>query len=357
MLLIEALQLYSMTKLVTTVSVLQLVDRGLLDLDDPAIVEKHLPELWSQPIMRFRETDAEPTFTARTVPLTLKHLLTHTSGLSYFFNTPEITRWEKHVGRRTESLWSGTVEGFVQPLIFEPGTQWRYSIGIDWAGILVERVSGEDLETYFAKHIFEPLGIKNITFVPTPEVQDRLQKVCTRDGDRIVHTESMRSITNPSLGQLSGGGGLFGTARDYLRFLRGLLASGVPGAEGTILSQKAFKTLFTDALPPRGQGVHAGLAEMTTRQTYHDPEHTANDAQYLGHSVGLVLNVRDSVNGRKAGSGCWDGAARTQYWLDPTTGVAVSVKTSVHTTDQPGHCVHPHAHPPPRAIHESVQCF
>jgi len=325
--LIVALQLYSTTKLVTSVAVLQLVDRGLLDLDDGSLIETKLPELWAQDIVAFADEneDTQPTFTKRTKPITLRQLLTHTSGLSYMFNAPEIARWEKSIGRK-DGIWAGTVEGFTQPLIFEPGTRWWYSIGIDWAGILVERVSGQRLEEYFREHIFEPLGIKHLTFIPTSDVQARLQQVCERGADgKLQHCEGMRSTSNPNLGQYSGGGGLFGTARDYLRFLRGILASGA-GAQGAILSQKAFKELFTNSLPARdgSNTVHADIAAMAKRQTYHDPAHVNNDAQYLEHSVGLVLNTRDSVNGRRAGSGCWDGAAKTQYWLDPTTGVAVS---------------------------------
>lgn len=315
-----------MTKLVTSVAALQLIDRGLVDLDDPRVIEDKLPELCAQEILSYKSGEA--VYTPRTRPITLRRLLTHTSGLGYHFNSPELARWQEEEGPGVGvGIWSGTVEGFTEPLLFEPGTRWRYSIGIDWAGILVERLSGQGLEDYFQQNIFKPLGIDDISFIPTPEMLARMQQTCSRDdAGKPVPCPSLRPIDNPNLGQVSGGGGLFGTAKGYLRFLAGILAS---KEEGGIISPSAFKTLFTNALPPRGDDntCYADLARSAKQQTYHDPDHVANDAQYLEHSIGLVLNTRDSVNGRKAGSGCWDGAAKTQYWLDPTTGIAVSLDT------------------------------
>lgn len=128
------------------------------------------------------------------------------------------------------------------------------------------------------------------------------------------------------VGELAGGAGLFGTAKDYLSFLRGVLASD-PSRQSTsdnngtskLISGESFRELFNDSIPPTVP--KTGLLSMMQRQTYHDPTYTLEE---VGHSVGLCLNFRDSKYGRKAGSGCWDGAAKTQYWLDPVSGIAVS---------------------------------
>ncbi len=317
------LQLYSMTKLVTTVAVLQLVDRGLIDLDDAELVEKHCPELCALPVLMSKEGD-KLLSTPRTQPITVRRLLTHTSGLAYTFTSPLLAEW--HVQNRPPPHYGEkTTKGFEEPLVFQPGERWLYSIGIDWAGILVERVSGQTLQEYFHEHIFGPIGltVDDMTFIPNDDVRARMQKIAKREEDgTLVQGVPMRplDIGADNIGQLSGGGGLHGTAKAYLRFLQGVLNR----ADG-IVSKAGFTELFTDSLPADAPPeVKKGLAVMTIRTNYHDPEHTANDAALLGHSVGLVLSLKNSINGRRKGSGCWDGAAKTHYWLDPTTGIAVS---------------------------------
>lgn len=305
----------------TTTAVLQLVDRGLVALDDPAVVEKYAPELLKLDILK-EYNDSGPVWAKRQNPITLKHLLSHSSGLAYSFTSPNVARWTEETG--APGPWGGTIEGFCEPLNFEPGTSWVYGIGIDWAGIIIERVTGQTLAEYFQENIFAPLGIENFTFYPSDHVRSHIQQVVGRNEDgSLKPVPSIRSLdTTP--GQLSGGGGLIGTARGYLRFLQGVLASKTEG-NGGLISPASFKTLFTNALPPRGPDntCYQGIGTMTKRQDYHDPAHVTNGtAEGLEHSVGLLLNITDSVYGRKAGSGCWDGAAKTQYWVDPTTGVA-----------------------------------
>ncbi|WOO79889.1 Acyltransferase LovD [Vanrija pseudolonga] len=319
---------HSCTKLMTTVAVLQLVDAGVLSLSDPAVVEKYAPELYAVPILEGYDESGKAILKKRTQPLTLTHLLTHTSGMTYAFINANTARWVKENKLPGYFEHEAGLAGFVVPLAFEPGSSWTYGMGIDWAGIIVERASGQTLEEYMSANIWQPLGLKSMTFLPGQDHFDRLQKVQTRDASgALVPSEPLRPICpNPSIRQLAGGGGVMGTPRDYLRFLRGILASQnpTPSADNPALfSPQAFNTLFTNALPPRDvTPVYASLEKVTTMQSYHDSAHTANNAQSLGHSVGLVLNFEDSVHGRKAGSGCWDGAAKSQYWLDPKTGIA-----------------------------------
>lgn len=140
-----------------------------------------------------------------------------------------------------------------------------------------------------------------------------------------------RSMDSEDYGPIySGGGGLFGTARDYLTILRHVLASSEPNINNTsppLLSQKSFKALFEDCLDPAPE-IRKDLAEMAKNQHVHDPAvlHEGT-GQYIGHSPGLFLNMIDSKHGRKAMAGFWDGAAKTAMWLDPTTGLAVSERS------------------------------
>ncbi|TXT10573.1 hypothetical protein VHUM_02078 [Vanrija humicola] len=310
-------QMYSMTKLVTAVAALQLVDEGKLQVDDPAIIEETLPELCAQPILSY-DADGKEVLTARKNPITLRRLLSHTSGLGYPTLDPRLARWLKENDPPVFFNPDSGLKALEVPLLFEPGTSFVYGIGIDWAGVLVERLSGKTLEEYFQERIFRPLGITSITFILTQDIIDRLQHVTDRDDEGKLHlAPSLRELTPHTMEQFHGGDGLYGNAKDYLRFLQAVLASQKPGG---IISPESYKWLFEDALPERG-------GDNTAHQVLHQflhilpVDHTllADGGKALGFSLSLQLNSVDSALGRKAGSASWGGAAKTLYWLDPVT--------------------------------------
>lgn len=326
--LTTVIQLYSMTKLVVAVAILQQVDKGTISLDDAALVETYAPELCKLPILTGFDDAGKPLYKDRITPITLRHLLTHTSGLGYDFLSMELTQWVQTTG--APGIWKNDagIKGFEIPLLFEPGTKYAYSVGIDWAGIILERVTGETLDSYFQKNIFAPLGIKTISFIAPPEVQAKMQTMIGRN----VTTDELQPSTGAKevgteIAQMSGGAGLVGTAKDYLRFLQGVLAGGTEKGS-PIVSKTAFKTLFTDAFPKREENnsCHADLSMFMTAIGFTDPNNTANNGQNIGQSVGFALDTADSCFGRKAGTGTWLGAAKTYYWVDPASGVAVSVR-------------------------------
>jgi methyl acetate hydrolase len=305
--------LHSMTKLVTSVAVLQLVDAGKVDLDSPAVLAAYCPELAALAVLTAIE-GGRPVFVPRSAPLTVRHLLTHTSGLSYTFTSGLVARYNALTG--SLGHWAGTLEGYCAPLVFQPGDKWKYSTGLEWAGFLVERVSGMRLDTYFSKHIFGPLGIDHaLSFFPTPEVLAKLQVLCKRDGGKLVHSAGTRPLDAERVraAPLRGGGGLFGTAEGYLRFLQGLLAK-------AIVSEASFDELFTDSLSP------AVAAQMGRDVAAILGDEAGEDAQKVGQSVGCMIFKSDSRFGPKAGSGAWGGMANTQYWLDPAMGIAVGLE-------------------------------
>lgn len=308
-------QLYSMSKLVTAVAVLQLVDLGKVDLDSPDLLARYCPELAALDVLTgFTDKGGEPTFVPRTIPLTTRHLLTHTSGLSYTFNSGRMARYNELKGGLFD--WPRTMEGYCSPLIFQPGEKWHYSTGVDWAGFLVERVSGMRLSEYFSTHIFGPLGIDDaLSFFPTPDVIAKLQVCCKWDGDRLVHSGSPRlDEDRVRAAPLRAGGGLYGSAMGYLRFMQGVLAA---EAGVGLISPASFRTLFTDSLaPPVAAQMGRDVAAMLGSEA-------GEDAEKVGQSVGSLVFKADSRFGPKAGTGAWGGTANTQWWLDPTTGVAV----------------------------------
>lgn len=316
-------QLYSMTKLVTAVAALQLVDEGKLQIDDPEVIEQTLPELAALPILSY-DADGKEVLTARKNPITLRRLLSHTSGLGYTLFDPRYVRWMKDHGKAPGQFMSadGGLGALEIPLLFEPGTSFVYGVGIDWTGVLVERLSGLSLEDYFQQRIFKPLGIKSVTFNLTQEYIDGLQAVTDRDADGKLHLAgSLRQVVPHKMKQYHGGDGLYGTAKDYVRFLQGVLASAKPGG---LVSPESYKWLFTNVLPEReGTTVYEGLTGFLSLLPV-DRTLLADTGKALGYSLSLQLNNVDSAYGRKAGSASWGGAAKTLYWIDPASGIIVS---------------------------------
>jgi CubicO group peptidase (beta-lactamase class C family) len=213
-----------MTKLVVSVACLQLAERGLVKFDDPALIEKHCPELVAMPILEGFDDNNKPITRPRTKPLTLRRLLTHTSGLAYGFD-PVQARWDKATGA---PVWGAhaTVEAFTTPLHFEPGTKYNYSTGIDWAGILVWRVTGKTLEEYFNENIWKPCGITGMSFYPTEDIKKHLMGMTGRYQGKLVPYPGPRDLQklNPEdIGVLAGGAGLLGTVKGYVTFLQHIL--------------------------------------------------------------------------------------------------------------------------------------
>lgn len=215
----------------------------------------------------------------------------------------------------------------VAPLIYEPGSSFHYSQSIDWAGVLVERVSGMSLHDYMRKYIWGPLGAASMTFWPTEQVRQSKIWVCTRDeetneiqlfpnGFALARPET---VAEQEKSLLLGGGGLFGSQKDYLAFLRALLRSDPRyGAQDPLLSPAMYAELFTPTITSKGAEV---LCDMVNSWIPVEPLHTP---ETVNHSVGFALCLVDVPGRRRKGTGYWGGAAKTNYWIDPVRGIAVS---------------------------------
>lgn len=324
-----------MTKLVTSIACVQLEEAGKLSFDDPAVVEKHLPELAAQGILQAVSDDGSVTTTPRTQPLTLRHLLTHTSGLAYNFASPLLAKWETATHHKMWFEPRAGVESITIPLLFEPGSKYVYGLGLDWAGVLVERVSGLSLEDYFHKHIFGPAGVSrnDMTFIPTDSVKARLATMYARTDGGFAPTDALHAVQEwqPSDVVLqSGGAGLIGSVRAWLAFMSHILRC--QHKDGA-LSTKGFAKVFGNALPPR-EGhpqIYKDLGDMAHFEGITQAQYATGAA--VAHSLGLLIFEADSALGRKKGSGAWSGAARTRFWIDPASGVAGFCGTQVLETE------------------------
>lgn len=322
------LHLFSQSKFVTSLAVLQLVERGVLDYDDTELVGKYLPELALdklQILQGYDEQTGEPKLVPATRAITLRHLVTHSSGLAYYFVSPHIQRWRDEA--KLPPALSGGVkfDAWLQPLLFEPGTAWAYGTGLAMAGELVARVTGQSLEDYFQEHIFKPCGMTLTSFYPHEEIRQRLMEHTVRAKPNtqelhVPHAYPLGKPENPKdMAFCAGGEGLYGTVHDFLLLLQHVLrcspSNPNPPAK-PLISPKGFKMLFEPALTP---GTKKGLVGFLAAGNEPNPPATE---QSTDHSIALCLNLEDSLRGRRAGSGAWGGMARTHFWLDPKTGIA-----------------------------------
>jgi len=292
----------SMTKPVTSLALMQLVEQGKVSLDDPA--EKYLPQLAD---LKVFETFDAKTGDYRVRPVkhapTVRQLLTHTAGLGYNFTSPIVRDFKPRAG---ENYAAG-------PLLFEPGDAWLYSTGIDWAGRIVEKISGKNLETYFHDHIFGPLGMVDTAYNPAEERQRRLALVHRRkpDGGFLVDpAQPAMTVT-----QFIGGGGLASTAADYIRFVQMILNRGSFNGVKIVSAE-------TVAAMSRNQigkvGVRAVKTAMPERSS--DFSFVADGRDKWG--IGFMITADQTPGKRAAGGLSWGGINNTYFWVDPERGIA-----------------------------------
>jgi len=292
----------SMTKPVTSVAAMQLVEQGRLRLDDP--VTKYLPELANLKVFEsFDGRTGAYAVRPATTTLTVRHLLTHTSGLGYNFTSPVVRDFKPRDG---EQYAAG-------PLLFEPGAQWLYGTSTDWVGRLVESISGKTLDAYVRERILGPLGMVD-TFYNVPEnKQHRLVTVHRRRSDGSFEVDPNQPPI--AVTRFGGGGGLASTATDYARFLQMLLNGGTSGGS-RILSAE------TVALMGRSHigdvSVHAVKTAMPQRSS--DFSFVADGRDKWG--LGFLITADQREGTRSAGSLSWGGINNTYFWVDPSRGVA-----------------------------------
>jgi CubicO group peptidase (beta-lactamase class C family) len=306
----------SMTKAIVSVGALQLIERGEIDLEQP--VADILPEFDALQVLEGFDGD-EPRLRAPKRRATLRHLLTHTSGASYFFTNQDVFRYHQLTGIPDPS--SGKLATLFEiPLIADPGTRWEYGTSTDWLGLVVQAVSGQRLDVFCAERIFAPLGMVDATFAPTEEQVARMMTVHSRTPDGGLVPTPLATPADPEF--YSAGSGASATALDYIRFLRALLRGGELDGE-RVLQPETVELAFTDHL-------HGAPLPDITRSAV--PELTNDVPSWpiaQGWGLGFRLVLEDIPAMRRAGTGDWAGLTNCYFWIDRGSGITGAFLTQV----------------------------
>jgi CubicO group peptidase (beta-lactamase class C family) len=306
----------SMTKAITCVAAMQLVEAGKIALDDPVpAIDKAISE---PQVLEGFDASGAPILRPAKRPMTLRHLLTHTAGFSYEAWNADTLRYVTATGM--PSTQTGKLAALRLPLAFDPGDKWEYGINIDWVGRIVEAVSGKPIDAYFRDHILGPLGMSDTGFAPSAEQRARQANVHLRGADGSLAPQPLDAPLKPEF--YAGGGGLYSTARDYMAFLRMLLQGG---------SLDAVHILRPETVALMNQN-HVGDLPAGT-MTSHMPDRSNHVDFFPGQRVrwglGYMLNLEPGPNGRSPGTVSWAGIFNSYYWLDPTRRVAGVILTQI----------------------------
>jgi methyl acetate hydrolase len=301
----------SMTKAITSVAVMQLVEKGNIELDSP--VGEFLPQLKEVEVLEGFEADNNPILRPAKAVVTVHQLLTHTSGYVY-----EI--WNENAARYARTEYAADDDFLDVPVAFDPGTKWEYGISTDILGVLVEAISGQSLDDYFREHIFIPLGMSDTYFI-VPE--EKLPRLATAYFKSEQGELTPIPYSRPTGDFFSGGGGLRSTAHDYVRFMQAILNGGE--LDGVRILSAASVSLMSQN--------HIGDLEAADSITTSDPR-LSNDVDFIPDSVdkfglGFLINAEPIPGGRPAGSLAWAGLYNSYYWIDTKNDICGVVITQI----------------------------
>ena len=291
-------RIFSMTKPITATAIMTLYDQGKLSLDDK--VSKYIPEFAQTEV--YKKVDEKHGTEPQVDEMTIRHLLTHTSGIPYGWE-PGYTDSIYNVKQFMTQDW--TIEQMSKdlatvPLKFQPGTKYNYGLGVDIAGYIVEVVSGKKLDDYFRSVIFDPLKMDDTAFYVSEEKKEQMAVIYTHNEDgkiKIAENKFTLGVTEPPK-LLLGGAGLVSTLSDYEKFCRMLLNKGVLNGK-RVLSEKAVQLIMSDQLAPN--------VEWYPR---------------MGHGLSGTVKL-------DTGEYSWGGAAATKFWIDPTNNLIVICYTQL----------------------------
>lgn len=307
----------SCTKAVTGVAVMQMVEEGLVSLDDAA--KKYVPEIDEIQVLDGFSPDGEPKLRPPATDITLNQLMLHTAGFGYEFFSDDLLRYRTM--KDIPTILSCTFSSFRDVLLHDPGAQWTYGSSIEWLGKVVEAVRGKQLGDVMAERIFAPLGISDTAFELTSSMLERRVTIHQRADDGQLTPAPDLMLPQPPEVQL-GGAGLYGTVGDYLAFIRMILNDG-DAPNGRVLKAETV-----------AQMAQNGLGELKTAPWQSSIPSLANNGDFFPNeskswSYTFMVNDDEAPTGRPAGQLSWAGLANNFFWIDRQNGVGGMWSTQI----------------------------
>jgi methyl acetate hydrolase len=300
--------LFSTTKAITATAALQLVEEGRLDLDAPA--RNYAPDIGRLKVIEGFDADGEPRLRAPKREVTTKTLLLHTAGFGYDFFNATYARLAEQKGQ--PSVITASKAALMTPLLFDPGEKWEYGSNLDWVGQVVEGITGQRLGDVFQSRIFNPLGMRDMTFALHDGLRARLAGMHARNADGSLAPMDFELPSAPEVHM--GGHGLYGTVGDYMRFIRMWLNDG-RGEHGQVLKPETVRMAERN---------HLGQLKVTMLPGVIPS--LSNDAEFFpgqskSWSLPFMVNDEEAPTGRPAGALGWAGLANLFYWIDRKNGI------------------------------------
>lgn len=315
--------IFSTTKAVSGTACLQLVEDGSLDLDSPA--RDYVPAIGELEVLDGFEDDGTPRTRAPKRDITTRMLLTHTAGFGYEFFNESYRRLAEEQGQ--PSVITASQASIRTPLLFDPGEQWEYGSNIDWAGQVLEAITGKRLGEVMRERILDPLGMDDTAFTMTPDMRSRLAKIHQRGADGTLEPTDLVLPQDPEVQM--GGHGLYSTALDYAKFMRMWLNDG-EGPDGRVLRKETVEMAAANHLGDLKVKMLPGVIPSLS----HDAEFFPGMPK--SWALTFMLNDEDAPTGRPAGSLAWAGLTNLYYWIDRQTGVGGFWATQILPFADPG---------------------
>lgn len=314
----------SCTKLLASIALMQLVEQGKVDLDSEEQIEQYIPELTKLPIVSSDGGDGL-NLKPRKNKITLRHLLSHTSGLGYSFFSHTLKKYANFF--HVDEFDVSSERELLLPLLFEPGTNWAYGVGIDWAGVLLQRVTGQSLNDYIVEHILDPLGVQESGMEPDERLRKKFVQMNVRDksGELSTTDHIYKKVLKGDYQTLfhSGGAGVFSKPKEYIKVLATVLNDGVSPKTGKqILKKETIDLMFTNQIEKFPNFGRVGIKSADDFLTNSISDVYPQGDLPQGWGLSMFLNLHKTSTGRGNNSGWWCGLANLFWWIDRENDIA-----------------------------------
>src|SRR6478752_1430077 len=298
----------SMSKAITAAGAMQLVEQGKLSLDTP--ISTVLPDLAAPQVLEGFDAQGEPKLRPAKNPITLRHLMTHTAGFCYDLWIGEMVKYLEKA--RLPGITTCKNDALKTPIMSDPGTRWEYGTNIDFVGKAVEAVSGKRLDAYLRDQLLAPLGMNETGFKITDDMRKRLVGMHARGEDGQLAAIPFELEQNPEFHM--GGGGLYSTAADYIKFTQMILNKGRGNGNQVLKSE-------TIAMMGQNQMGDLNMTKLATAAPIYTNDVDLYPDQVKKWGLSFLINTAKTAEGRSPGSLAWAGLANTYFWIDPSRDV------------------------------------